>query len=70
MNESGEERMIMVEMKEMKNNFNPPLLSTVLSAKRISLNLLCHSRKIKGIVSARPLESSICDFEDIRRQIM
>ena len=49
-NESGEERMIMVEMKEMKNNLNPPLLSTVFSAKRISLNLLCHSRGIKGIV--------------------
>ena len=47
-NKSGEEREIMVEMKEMKNNFNPPLLSTVLPAKRVSLYLLCYLRKIKG----------------------
>lgn len=56
MNESGEKKW---NMKQ-----TPP--PTVISAKRISLFLLCHSTgNINGIVSTRPLKSSFVILKDI-----
>ena len=54
-----------MEMKEMENNLNPPLLSTVLPAKRVSLNLLCHSRKTKRNSVSPSIEKQFCVMKDI-----